>query len=115
MSMRVIVNIFSASVLGDTLPNPTEVSPVIVKYTDVIYRDWNGLEWTPKKKINRRGGEKLRNVSPSGFVGGKQRGNSYLWPVPGRPTKGGRFGTVDLLVLTSLEQLIFWFLRNKLP
>ena len=31
MSMRQIVNIFSASVLGETLPKPTDVRPVIVK------------------------------------------------------------------------------------
>ena len=36
MSMRQIVNIFSASVFGDTFPNPTDVKPVIVKYTDVM-------------------------------------------------------------------------------
>ena len=36
MSMRQMVKIFSASVFGETLPNPTDVSPVIVKYTDVI-------------------------------------------------------------------------------
>ena len=36
MSMRQIVNIFSASVFGETFPNPTDVKPVIVKYTDVM-------------------------------------------------------------------------------
>ena len=36
MSMREIVNIFSASVFGETFPNPTDVKPVIVKYTDVM-------------------------------------------------------------------------------
>jgi hypothetical protein len=37
--MRVIVKIFSASVFGDTFPKPTDVRPVIVKYTEVMYRD----------------------------------------------------------------------------
>jgi len=31
ISMRQMVKIFSTSVLGETLPKPTEVSPVIVK------------------------------------------------------------------------------------
>ncbi len=39
MSMRQMVKIFSASVFGDTLPKPTDVRPVMVKYTDVMYRD----------------------------------------------------------------------------
>lgn len=34
-----IVKIFSASVFGATLPNPTEVKDVNVKYSAVIYRD----------------------------------------------------------------------------
>lgn len=34
-----IVKIFSASVFGATLPNPTEVKEVNVKYSAVIYRD----------------------------------------------------------------------------
>ncbi len=36
MSMRQMVKIFSISVLGETLPKPTEVRPVMVKYTDVM-------------------------------------------------------------------------------
>ncbi len=31
----------------------------------------------------------------------------YQWPVPGKSYWGGRLSTVDLLVLTSLDQLIF--------
>lgn len=34
-----IVKIFSVSVFGATLPNPTEVKDVNVKYSAVIYRD----------------------------------------------------------------------------
>lgn len=40
-SMTHMVNIFSASVLGATLPNPTDVSEVNVKYKAVMYLDWN--------------------------------------------------------------------------
>lgn len=36
MSITIIVNIFSASVFGATLPNPTEVRLLKVKYSAVI-------------------------------------------------------------------------------
>lgn len=38
------VNIFSVSVFGATLPNPTEVREVKVKYRAVMYRDWSEEE-----------------------------------------------------------------------
>lgn len=38
--MTQIVKIFSASVLGATLPNPTDVSDVNVKYSAVTYLDY---------------------------------------------------------------------------
>lgn len=37
INITIIVNIFSASVLGATLPKPTEVSDVNVKYRAVTY------------------------------------------------------------------------------
>ena len=39
-SIRIMENIFSLSVLGATLPNPTEISPVKQKYRLVQYRLW---------------------------------------------------------------------------
>lgn len=38
-SMTHMVNIFSASVFGATLPNPTDVNEVNVKYKAVMYLD----------------------------------------------------------------------------
>lgn len=35
-----MVNIFSASVFGATLPKPTDVNDVKVKYSAVTYLDW---------------------------------------------------------------------------
>lgn len=37
MTIMIIVNIFSLSVSGDTLPKPTLVMQVMVKYSDVTY------------------------------------------------------------------------------
>lgn len=39
-SITHMVNAFSASVLGATFPNPTEVNELNVKYSAVIYLDW---------------------------------------------------------------------------
>jgi hypothetical protein len=46
---------------------------------------------------------------------------NLAWLLPGNPYRKGMLGTVDLLVLTSLDRLLlimqtlFTFLRNKLP
>ena len=44
--MTTIAYIFSFGVLGATLPNPTEVSVVKVKYIDVMYRDCNQFSFS---------------------------------------------------------------------
>lgn len=42
-SITQTVNIFSVSVFGATFPKPTDVNEVKVKYSAVMYRDWNGV------------------------------------------------------------------------
>ncbi len=50
----------------------------------------------------------------AGFFGGLYELGVYGGSMQGSLTKRGRVSTVDLLVLTSLEQLIF-ILKHNLP
>ncbi len=71
--------------------------------------------WTGKKPVwNANQGWQRTGSIP-------HQGQSERWQRPGNPYWRGRLSTVDLLVLTSLDQLVkilktlFTFLQSKLP
>lgn len=72
-SMTIMVKTFSQSVFGDTLPNPTLVIVLKVKYMAVMYFScWRSMS------IGRRGGRRC-NVRDHGNSGGGSGGRRCMW------------------------------------